>query len=235
MKASMKTCLFGTGLLVLCAGMLVAQEAGRRNSGRGQGQDSNIRGDNARGTNAVRAVEDQGTNARNAEGMRGGQESRVLVGHAVSMAIGSVTLKGQAEQAGQSGAQGSQSGAQGGQSQAGQSQPGAQGGQSQAGTGQDPAQQLLMHARKGMQESRRLLQGAGRDQGSAQQLFTAANGYIDTLFALCGESSSGRDAGSTRTGEASDNAGRAQTGRSSRDEDLGAGRAAPGQGPQRQR
>jgi len=201
MRAIVKTCLLGTGLLILCAGTLMAQEAGKRSSGRGQGQDSNARGDSTRANDA------QGSNAREAEGMRAGHDSRILVGHAVSMAIGSVTLKGQAEQAGTPG------------------QSGSQGIRSQAATGQDPAQQLLMHARKGMQESRRLIQGAGQNQGSGQQLYSAANAYINTLFALCGESSSGQNTGSTRTGDATNDTGRARTGRSSRDEDLGAGQA----------
>jgi len=194
MKASMNISLFGTGLLVLCAGTLMAQEAGTRASGRGQDRDGAA----------------QGINARGAEGASAGMESRMLIGHAVSMAIGSVTLKGQAEQAGQASTPG---------------QADAQGGRAQAGAGLDPAQQLMTHARKGMQESQRLLQGAGRDQASAKQLYTAANGYINTLFALCGESSATRGAGAARTGDAAEDAGRARTGRSARDEDLGAGQA----------
>jgi len=164
----------------------------------------------------------------------------MLIGHAVSMAISGTTLKGQAEQAGRMDAPG-QAGAQGNQSQAGapgqagaqasQTQPGApgqagaQGSQAQAGAGGDPSQQLMTHARKEIQESQRLLQAAGRDQASAQRLYAAANGYINTLFAICGESSQSQDPAAARAGDAASETGRARTGRSSRDEDLGAGQA----------
>ena len=219
MKANMRITLFGTGLLVLSAGTLMAQEVGTGVSGRDQGREGNAQGNAAQGNNA------QGNAARGAHGARAGHETQMLIGHAVSMAISGTTLKGQAEQAGKMETPG-QAGSQGNQAQAGApGQTGSQGSQAQAGAGGDPSQQLMMHARKEIQTSQRLLQGAGRDQASAQQLYTAANGYINTLFALCGESATTQDAGAARAGNAASEAGRAQTGRSSRDEDLGAGQA----------
>ncbi len=228
MKASMRISLFGTGLLVLSAGALMAQEAGTRDTGRDQGKGSNsqrnaaqgnkAQGDNAQG-NKAQGDNAQGNAARGAQGASAGHETQMLIGHAVSMAISGATLKGQAEQAGRMETPG-QAGSQGGQGQAG-----SQGGQAQAGAGVDPSQQLMMHARKEIVESQRLLRFAGNDQASAQQLYTAADGYINTLFALCGESSTTQGAGAARAGNAASETGRAQTGRSSRDEDLGAGQA----------
>jgi len=228
MKASMRISLFGTGLLVLSAGMLMAQEAGTRDTGRDQGQERTTQTDTSR-RDAVR-----GDAAQVDQGARAGNETRMLIGHAVSMAIRGTTLKGQAEQAGGMGADG-QGGAQAGQAQpagaagAAPAQAGTQGGRAdtgaRAGAGGDPAQELMTHARKEIQDSRRLLQGAGGDQGSMQQLYKAADGYINTLLALSGDSSTMQDAGAARAGDAATEAGRARTGRSSRDEDLGAAQA----------
>ena len=220
MKASKRISLLGTGLLVLSAGTLMAQETGTRASGRDQGQEGTAREKAAQGGIS------QGNNPRGeaAHGAKAGQDTQMLIGHAVSMAISGATLKGQAEQAGKMDTPG-QAGAQGDQAKAGA--PGQAGGIGGGGMGAggDPSQQLMTHARKGMQESRRLLQAAGRDQASAQQLYTAADGYINTLLTLCGDSSTTQDAGAARAGNAASETGRAQTGRSSRDEDLGAGQA----------
>ncbi len=225
MNASKRISLLGTGLLVLSAGTLMAQEAGTRAPGRDQGREGNAQQNAAQGTTTTTTETHARTSGHNAQGARAGNDTRMLIEHAVSMAIGGTTLKGQAEQAGKMDTPG-QAGAPGDQGQAGApGQAGSQRGHAQAGAGGDPSQQLMMHARKEIQESQRLLQAAGRDQASAQQLYTAADGYINTLLTLCGESTTTQDAGSARAGNAAGEAGRAGTGRSSRDEDLGAGQA----------
>ena len=89
MNASKRISLFGTGLLILSAGTLIAQEAGTR-----------ARVEKARPRRMRLRAQRPGQRGPGRQGARAGQETRILIGHAVSMAISGTTLKGQAEQAG---------------------------------------------------------------------------------------------------------------------------------------